>query len=150
MQQCKQPYNTTQNKHHTNMQPAQTQPSQGKETEGPDLEVKTLFNKILTGMEVLLEGQAVTITKKRRLPSPADSPHPKRTVYSAKIYEDDEQNQQLSRPNSKQAKALLPHKHKAHPSQPPWNKAARTSVSSQQRQLSAREQPAQVHFSSSS
>ena len=56
-------------------QPAQTQPSQCKGTpEHPDFEVKALFKKILTGMDVLLEGQAAAGIRKRRLPSPADSP----------------------------------------------------------------------------
>ena len=44
------------------------------------MEVKALFKKILTGMEVLLEGQAAAGIRKRRLPGPADSPPPKRTA----------------------------------------------------------------------
>ena len=130
-------------------QPAPTQPSQRKGTpEHPDLEVKALFKRILTGMDVLLEGQAAAGTRKRRLPVPVDSPPPKRTAYSAKTYVFDEQHQKLTRPNSKQAEPMLPQKHKAHPSQPPWKQAASTSVSIKQRQPSAREQPAQVHSAS--
>ena len=123
-------------------QPALSQPSQGNEAELPAADIKTLFSKILSGLEVLLEGQSASSSKKRSSPSPSTASRPKRTSYSVKTCERVEENPKPLHHSSKQTRTLLPQKHKANPLQPPWIKAANRPGSDQRRQPSASTQPA--------
>ena len=125
--------------------PTRARSSQQSETsEHPDFEVKPLIKRLLTGMDVLLKGQAAAGAKRRRSHTTEDSP-PKRTTHFAKAYIPDKQYQKPTSSISKQTKPMLPQKHKAQPSQPPWKPAPSVSRSVRRRQPIAKEQAAQEH-----
>ena len=93
----------------------------------PDAEVKPLIKQILTGLEALLKGRSSGGTKRLRSPSPHDPPPSKHTTYSERAFYSDTQKQTSTSLGSKRIKPILPQKHKAQPSQPPWKSAVSVS-----------------------
>ena len=99
-----------------------------------ELKVRPSIRQMLTGLETLLRNQADSGIKRRRSPS-EDDPHPsKRTTRSEKAFSHSHSHKSPTNPDSKQSKPILPQKHKAQPTQPPWRTPPTVAHSTRRRQ----------------
>ena len=113
---------------HSRLREAQT----GHDT--MELEVRPSIRQMLTGLETLIRNQADSGIKRRRPPAEDNQQPPKRTTRQEKAYSHSHSYKSLPNYASKQGGPILPQKHKAQPTQPPWRTPPTVAHTTRRRQ----------------
>ena len=99
-----------------------------------ELEVRPSIRQILTGLNTLIRNQADSGIKRRRPPSEDNQQPPQRTTRQEIAYSHSHSYKSSPNYDSKQGGPILPQKHKAQPTQPPWRTPPTVAHTTRRRQ----------------